>query len=454
MAQKVDYLIGIAVLALVVASVAIIFTDQPETSDQEDDNVPPMIGDGNYINYVYRDSQGHLVEATCDGYITMSGTRLIHSTMYTGWYVFDGLDTTQTLSVMGSVNIILKDNSNASEILITNGSSVHFYEVSHADSRTQGVLKLTGDGRICGYNGADVSIYIHSGTIDASSVKSDTTCVSTIGAGVNGSATVEIDGGVVKSKSKAAGSAIGGGKNGSCEVIINGGDVDVTTIRMGTGIGGGFVGSSKVTINGGNIVVNIKDGVGIGSSNGSSTEIEINGGNIRSVGKGAVAIGSGIDGTSTIGIHGGKVYAEADGHSAAIGCSTSMDQYKEGITASTIIIDGGEVTAVSNGYGAAIGSGFYSRAWVDIRGGIVEAVGHALGAAIGSGNVAYADVIIRDGDISAFNDGQGAAIGSGKRGDVTMSINIEVDASTTGEGWAIGPGADGDCTMLVGEMRR
>ena len=68
--------------------------------------------------------------------------------------------------------------------------------------------------------------------------------------------------------------------------------------------------------------------------------------------------------------------------------------------------------------------------------------------------MAYADVIIRDGDVNAFNDGQGAAIGSGKRGDVTMSISVEVDASTTGEGWAIGPGVAGKCTMLVGEMRR
>ena len=43
MAQKVDYLIGIAVLTLVVASVAIIVTDQPEDPDPEFDNVPPII---------------------------------------------------------------------------------------------------------------------------------------------------------------------------------------------------------------------------------------------------------------------------------------------------------------------------------------------------------------------------------------------------------------------------
>ena len=454
MAQKVDYLIGIAVLTLVVASVAIIVTDQPKDSDPELDNVPPMIGEGKYIDYIYWDSQGHLVEATCDGYMTMSGTRLIDTTMYTGWYVFDGLDTTQTLSVMGSVNIILKDNSNASEILITNGSSVHFYEVSHVDSRTQGVLNLTGDGRICGYNGANVSIYIHSGTIDASSVRNYTTGVSTIGAGVNGSATVEIDGGVVKAKSRSYGSAIGGGLNGSCSITINRGDVEVSSINSGSGIGSGRLGTSTITINGGNIVSNIYHGTGIGSADQGITHIEINAGDIRSIGRGAVAIGSGVDGTSTIDIHGGKVYAETSGSAAAIGCSSSIQQYKTGTIGTTIIIDGGEVTAVSNGSGAAIGSGFYSRAWVDIRDATIVAEGHDLGAAIGSGYVAYADVIIRDGDVNAFNDGQGAAIGSGKRGDVTMSISVEVDASTTGEGWAIGPGVAGKCTMLVGEMRR
>ncbi|MGN0098021.1 MAG: hypothetical protein ACI38Y_01670 [Candidatus Methanomethylophilaceae archaeon] len=454
MAQKVDYLIGIAVLALVVVSVAIIVTDQPEDPDLEWGNVPPMIGEGNYIDYVYWDSQGHLVEGTCDGYITMSGTRIIHTTMYTGWYVFDGLDTTQTLSVMGSVNIILKDNSTASEILITDGSSVHFFAVSEADAGTQGSLKLEGDGRICGYNGANVSISIHSGTIDASSVRTNTKGVSTIGAGVNGSATVEIDGGVVKSKSRNDGSAIGGGLNGSCDVTINGGDVEVITIKSGCGIGSGRLGSSTITINGGNVVSIIQHGTGIGSGDIGTTKIEINGGNIRSEGMGAVAIGSGVDGTSTIGIHGGKVYAETSGNAAAIGCSSSMEQYKAGTIGTTIIIDGGEVTAVSNGFGAAIGSGFYSRAWVDIKDGTIVAEGHDLGAAIGSGNMGYADVIIRDGNVSAFNDGQGAAVGSGKRGDVTMSISVEVDASTTGEGWAIGPGVAGKCTMLVGEMRR
>lgn len=454
MTQKVDYLIGIAVLTLVVASVAIIVTDQPKDSDPELENVPPIIGEGKYIDYIYWDSQGNLVEATCDGYITMSGTRLIHTTMYTGWYVFDGLDTTERLSVMGSVNIILKDNSVVSEIFITNGSSVHFFSVSGADSDTQGSLKLAGDGRICGYNGAKVSIYIHSGTIDASSVLTQTKSVSTIGAGVNGSATIVIDGGVVKSRARAEGSAIGGGLNGSCSITIDRGDVEVTSISSGSGIGSGRLGSATITINGGNIITNINHGTGIGSADTGTTEITINGGDIRSIGRGAVAIGSGVDGTSTIDIHGGKVYAETSGSAAAIGCSSSMQQYKTGTIGTTIIIDGGEVTAVSNGSGAAIGSGFYSRAWVDIRDATLVAEGHELGAAIGSGYVAYADVIIRDGDVNAFNDGQGAAIGSGKRGDVTMSISVEVDASTTGEGWAIGPGVAGKCTMLVGEMRR
>lgn len=452
MKLKVDYLIVIAILALFVASIGMIATDRSDDG-QEDGNVPPDIGLQPTIDYVYWDSQGHLVKATCDEYVTMSGSRLIHTTMYTGWYLFDGLNTEQDLSVVGEAKIILADDSTINRLQITNGSSLHIFSISDAGDG-QGVLNVVGKGLICGYNGASVSISIHSGTVDASTVRTVHDGSSTIGGGVNGHATIVIDGGVVKSNAQSYGSAIGCGQNGTCDITINGGEVEVSSRSNATGIGSGEFGESNITINGGNVVAHAEFGTGIGSADRSNTEIIIKGGDIKTYGRSAVCIGSGVDGKSTIDIRGGKVYAKTNGSPAAIGCSSSQQQYKEGVSASTISISGGEVTAVSEGAGAAIGSAFMSKARIYISGGTIDAYGHNLGAAIGSGNYALAEVNISGGTIKAFSDGQGAAVGSGKRGDVTMSIYVDIDASTTGDGWAIGPGVSGKCTMLAGEQRR
>ena len=74
----------IAILALFVASIGMMTMDRSADTDQDNDGVPPELGIQTPVEYIYWDSEGNMVEASCVEYTTMSGTHILHTTMYTG----------------------------------------------------------------------------------------------------------------------------------------------------------------------------------------------------------------------------------------------------------------------------------------------------------------------------------------------------------------------------------
>jgi len=225
------------------------------------------------------------------------------------------------------------------------------------DSRSGGILNITGGNNRAGINTTDGTLVIESGT--------------------------------VKAVGRGTGAGIGGGNNGSGgNVIIKGGTVTaVSDSGWGAGIGGGNKGSGgNITISGGKVTAASKSGAGIGGGNkGSGGNITIKGGTVTVTADNGAGIGGGSKGSGdNIVISGGTINAVANKNGAGIGGGHSG-------SGGNITISGGTVSAsinpTVNYAGAGIGGGYTASGGnITINGGTVTATGGSKnGAGIGDG---------------------------------------------------------------------
>lgn len=232
--------------------------------------------------------------------------------------------------------------------------------------------------------------------------------------------------------------------------------IDLSSNSKSAGIGGSAEtpNAGKITINGG--TVNAKaasnGGAGIGgSSGGNGGEITINGGTVTA--KGSIYYGAGIGGGNggsggVITINGGTISANAGGHSAAIGGSSTNNVHG---SSGNITINGGNVTATPNNGDYSVGIGTSRKGKLDsitINGGTVTASGYTA-AAIGTAQYTGTDngkININGGRITATVVKNAApAIGNYGTGTVDISITggyIEATGGVAAAG--IGGGANAD----------
>lgn len=278
-----------------------------------------------------------------------------------GWYYVSGAVSLASVTVNGSVHLILTDNS---KLTVTGSESSAGICVEDSNSLTI-------------YGQADGS-----GTLTA--------------IGGNDEPGIWWDG------SRGGGAAIGGGAESiGGTITINGGIVKATGY-YDAGIGGGYKGSGgTVTINGGTVTATSDNGAGIGGGGagfhdhigGNGGTIIINGGIVNANGYYGAGIGGGDDGSGgTITINGGTVTATS-GFGAGVGGGI-------GGNGGTITISGGTVMAIGGVLGAGIGGGSGGDGGtVNISGGSVNAItGNTIFAqAIGHGHGSHSSGTLQNG---------------------------------------------------------
>ena len=354
---------------------AIAFMLLPATARADDASVTYIDGSG--------------TEQTVTAAVVDSST----STLGTGWYVVNdsGVTRSGTITVSGSVNLILADGASLAVtastdnvgINVTSGNTLTIY----GQSLGTGTLNVTGDEDSSGLGGGDRQ----------------------------GCGTVNVYGGNVTAKGGSYGAGIGGGLTGSGGTLnVYGGTVTATGGEYGAGIGGGYGGGGgTVNVYGGTVTATGgRSGAGIGRSNGGGT-VNIHGGTVTATGGGdGAGIGGGFGGDGVaVNVSGGTVTATGGSSGAGIGGGMFGSGGK-------VTISGGMVTAKGGSFAAGIGGGDGDPGGnVTISGGMVTATGGNFGAGIGGG---YGDnggaVVVSGGSIKAQGTGGGAAIGAGKYG--------------------------------------
>ena len=187
------------------------------------------------------------------------------ATISEGWYAVEGyIGFNYRLTVVGTVNLILKDDS---QVIFNRGiqNNIYGHLIIWAQEKGSGKLDCiqafgdTGNAGIGGDEDSDGGILeIHGGNVTAVGQKG----AAGIGGGDDGDGgTIVVNGGIIVSSlkdSKYDAAAIGGGRSGKAGAItINGGRIQAYASR-GDGIGRGYEGDGYdcVTINGGDIVAN------------------------------------------------------------------------------------------------------------------------------------------------------------------------------------------------------
>ena len=355
-------------------------------------------------NIPYLDATGTIQYADNVNVLSSTG-----GTITDGWYLLSGSMSinTNTLTISGTVNLILEDNANIrSQIIVPPGNTLTIYAQSTGEN--MGYLEASGGGDgSAGIGGASSQncgvITINGGSITAT--------------GQNGAASIG-------SGSRSAPDTV---DNGGV-ITINGGDIRAGS-GLGTGIGGGnFSSGGIIIINGGTVTArgSARNAAIGGGENGASGNITINGGTVNANNDGlyATGIGSGygaVSGNNNITINDGTVNAYSSG-GAAIGFGINS-------ALGTITINNGTVIAVSDGSGAGIGGSGTGGGTITINDGIVDATSNGNGAAIGGGTDGAGGIItINNGTVNATSNGGGAGIGGGLRGD---GGTILINGSTT-----------------------
>ncbi len=416
-------------------------------------------------------------EKTCDNY------RFVSKVMDNGWYVVNQNTTyKESISVLGNVNLILKDGVTLSAhggIYVSGNinAKLTIWAQTKDTSRSGGLFALpnkgaAGIGGKKGYPGGE--IVINGGRIDATGADY---CAGIGGAdGKSGYRSITINSGSVTATGGFNAAGIGGGDeaNGTLgPVTINGGTVIAKGNNHGAGIGGGDRRSGgPVTINGGTVEAtggswvdsdkwfnNVGSGAGIGGGlfAAQGGKVTINGGSVKAVGgRLAAGIGGGSSSSSAstsnsggpggdVLITGGTVVARTKGGGAAIGGAEYAPAGNIEITGGTVDagFEGKNVT-LSDHYGCGIGAGSgceKDTGSVKITGGTVTATGNNC-AGIGG----VATVRITGGDVAA-ESAFGAGIGGSYYMDNYCKVTIEsgnVIASSIAGGAGIGSGLFGE----------
>ena len=426
-------------------------------------------------------------EKTCDNY------RFVSKVMDNGWYVVNrNTKYNESISVLGNVNLILKDGVTLDAYggIYVSGNinaKLTIWAQTQDTSRSGGLFALpnkgaagiggkkgypggeivinggritaTGADYCAGIGGADGksgyrSITINSGSVTATGGFN----AAGIGGGDEAKGTlgpVTINGGTVKAKGNNHGAGIGGGdRRSGGPLTVNGGTVEATGgesdygffNRPGgaAGIGGGLYAAQggKVTINGGSVkATGMWGGAGIGGGSGHNSEtgaaggeVQINGGTVVARGQGGAGIGGGSHSPAgNIVINGGTVDAGFEGEKLTInsGGGSGIGAGDDNKTnTGSVTINGGTVTAYGN-----TRAGIGDVATVRITGGDVAAES-AYGAGIGGSY--YRDnscsVTISGGSVIASSIAGGAGIGSGLFG-TNKGASVTI---TGGKVWAFG----------------
>ena len=361
------------------------------------------LADAAYSEISYVDANGESQTAErCRQLIASEGNTLTED----WYYVWETVTYSGSLTVSGSVNLILCDSCKltANGINISSGSTLTIWAqsrgsgmgvlVSSADNGpgiggtggnlviNGGDITATGGNHAAGIGGGDgessgyESITIRGGDITATGGGS----AAGIGGGYcnYGMGKITITGGTVNATGGKYAAGIGGGEDRtSPEILITGGTVTAKAPLYGAGIGGGDEGSGGIiTISGGTVTAIGSSGAGIGGGKqGRGGTITISGGNITAEGWQGAGIGGGRfhDG-GTINISGGTVNATGKFSAAGIGGGW-------GGAGGTITITGGQVTATAIAtYGADDGTGAGIGGGADAYGGYIQILGGTVDA--------------------------------------------------------------------------
>ena len=249
---------------------------------------------------------------------------------------------------------------------------------------------------------------------------------------------VIIDGGSISTSGQTASGVVLFGNNNS--ITINSGSV-ITTGRGSIAVGaasGSVNGTANVQINGGVIRTEGDDSFGL-AAQGTIATVNVTSGYIRTDGDDAQAItafGGVSSSQASVTVSGGTIETSGENSNAI----TARTQVHDGARA-TVSIDGGTITTTgieSHGAIALADSGLRQTATVNVRGGTISTAGDdSVGAFADLTNVtdSSATVNITGGTITTTgDDAAGAKVSAvGVNSDATVNVGGTASISTAGE---------------------